>query len=98
MERRLFFGIMTPAGFLTAVFGFWELSYNYAWYSVQLWMHLKLILVLLLAIFHGVCGYLMHEFAQDRNRFSSTFYRWFNEIPTVFLIAIVFLVVLQKPV
>lgn len=98
MERRLFYGIMTPAGFFTAVFGFWELSFKYDWYATQMWMHLKLILVLLLAIYHAVCWKLLNDFAADKNRFSSKFYRWFNEVPTVLLIAIIFLVILKKPV
>lgn len=97
MERRLFYGIMTPAGFLTAVFGFWVLSFHYDWYATQMWMHIKLILVLLLAGYHALCWWLLNNFKNNCNLFSSVFYRWFNEVPTVLLIAIVFLVILKKP-
>lgn len=95
MERRLFNGIMTPALIMTAIFGYWTMGYEWVWYSQQWWMHAKLILVLLLWIYHGVCGWIVYDFKHDRNRFSSKFYRFFNEVPTVILIAIVFLVVMK---
>lgn len=95
MERRLFNGIMTPALIMTAIFGYWTMGYKWEWYTHQWWMHAKLILVLLLWVYHGICGWMVYDFKRDRNRFSSTFYRFFNEVPTVFLITIVFLVVLK---
>ncbi|PHQ81692.1 MAG: TIGR00701 family protein [Coxiella sp. (in: Bacteria)] len=98
MERRLCYGIMTPAAILTAVFGFWEMSYKWGWYETQMWMHLKLILVLVLCFFHLACMRFVYNFKHNRNHHSSKFYRFFNEAPTVLLIAIVFLVVLKRPV
>lgn len=98
MERRLCYGIMTPAAISTAIFGFWEMSYKWDWYETQMWMHLKLVSVMLLCVFHLVCMRFVHDFKRDKNRFSSRFYRFFNEVPTVLLIAIIFFVVLKKPV
>lgn len=98
MERRLFYGIMTPGGVLTLVFGLW-LLYDYAWeqYSGTYWMHIKLALAALLVAFHVYCGLLVHDFKHDRNRHSDRYYRWLNEVPTVILIAVVILAVV-KPI
>lgn len=95
MERKLFWIIMTPAGVLTSLSGFWLLFLKYGYYAHQNWMHAKLILVLFLWLYHFICGYLLYCFKDDRNPFSSTFYRFFNEIPTLFLFAIVILAVVQ---
>lgn len=95
MERRLFYGIMLPAVVLTAVFGYWTMSYHWAHYSHQMWMHVKLGSVVILWAYQAVCWWMMNEFKHDRNRFSTTFYRFFNEVPTVFLILIIFMVVLK---
>ena len=95
MERRLFNGIMTPAAILTVVFGFWLLSYHRQWYLAQTWLQVKLALVIILLIYHVFCGKYVAAFKRNRNRHSALFYRFFNEIPTLLLIAIVFLVVLK---
>lgn len=95
MERKLFWIIMTPAGVLTSLSGFWLLFLKWEYYAHQNWMHAKLILVLLLWAYHFTCGFLLYRFKGDRNPFSSTFYRFFNEIPTLFLFAIVILAVVQ---
>jgi len=96
MERKLFFGIMTPGALLTIIFGIWTVLIN-GWisYSGSLWMHLKLGLVLVLLIYHIYCGKLMLDFKYDRNRHSHVWYRWFNEIPVIFLIAIIILAVVR---
>lgn len=95
MERRLYNGIMMPAALLTIVFGFWLVSYNRAWYLAQTWMHIKLALVFVLLSYHIFCGRLIADFKNNRNQHSALFYRFFNEAPTVLLVAIVFLVVLK---
>ena len=95
MERRLFNGIMTPAAVLTIVFGFWLISYHRAWYFAQTWMHIKLVLVFILLSYHIYCGRVVANFKHNRNQHTALFYRWLNEIPTVLLIVIVFLVVLK---
>jgi putative membrane protein len=97
MERKLF-AITTIGGTGALIFGLWLLI-DYAWtaYASSLWLHLKLLLVALLIAFHVQCGKLMLDFRNDRNRRGHRFYRIFNEIPAVILIAVVILVVV-KPV
>ncbi|HEX5092018.1 MAG TPA: CopD family protein [Burkholderiales bacterium] len=92
MERKLFLGIMTPGGVLTVVFGTWLWV---GWGFTGAWLIAKLVLVLALGVYHAWCGLLLLEFHQDRNRKSHVWYRWFNEVPTVLLFLIVFLVVLK---
>jgi putative membrane protein len=96
MERKLYFGIMTPGALLTIVFGLW-LLFAYGWevYKQAWWLHAKLALVVLLIGYHLYCGKLLADFARDRNRHSHVYYRWFNEVPVVFLVAIVILAVVK---
>ena len=98
MERKLYYGITTPGGLFTLVFGLWML-YDYAWtaFGSHLWLQLKLVLLALLVVYHLYCGRLLNDFKHDRNRHGHVWYRWFNELPVVLLIAIVLLAVL-KPV
>ncbi len=96
MERKLFFGIMTPGAVLTLIFGFWTvLLYGWENYSGSLWLTIKLFLVLLLLFYHVYCGKLLLDFKYDRNRHTDVWYRWFNEIPVFFLVAIIFLAVVR---
>lgn len=95
MERKLFYFIMTPAAILTTILGCWLLTYNIEYYLEAGWLHCKLFLVLLLWVYHIYCGVLVKKFADDRNTYSSKFFRFFNEIPTLLLIAIVLLVVVR---
>jgi putative membrane protein len=92
MERKLFFGIMTPGALLTIGFGLW-LWLAYGFYGG--WLHAKLALVAILVVYHVYCGKLMLDFRHDRNRHGHVFYRWLNEVPVVLLVAIVLLVELQ---
>jgi len=96
MERKLYFGIMTPGMVLTFIFGLWMLQ-DYAWamYEQAGWLHLKLLLLVILIIYHWVCGRYLADFKHNRNHKSHVFYRWFNEVPVLFLLAIVFLAVLK---
>lgn len=95
MERRLYRGIMNPAMIATLVFGIWMLVIGWPVYKSMGWLHLKLTLIVLLIGYHHVCGAYLKKFARDANKHSAKFYRWFNEIPTVFLIAIVILAVVR---
>ncbi len=92
MERKLFFGIMTPGALLTISFGLW-LWLGYGFYGG--WLHAKMALVAVLVAYHAYCGKLMIDLKHDRNRHSHVFYRWLNELPVVLLIAIILLVELQ---
>ncbi|MAZ38643.1 MAG: TIGR00701 family protein [Legionellales bacterium] len=92
MEKKLFYYITTPGGILTSFFGLWLLSLNYEAYSHMMWLHIKLILVACLWLFHIYCGFLLHAFMHDKNKHSEKFYRIINEIPTVILITVIILV------
>jgi len=92
MERKLFWGIMTPGALLTIAFGLWLwLGYGIS----GAWLHAKLALVVVLVAYHAWCGKLMLDFRAGRNTRSHVWFRWFNEFPTVVLFAAVFLVVLK---
>jgi len=92
MERKLFWGIMTPGAVLTIAFGLWLwLGYGIS----GAWLHAKLALVVVLVAYHAWCGKLMLDFRANRNAKSHVWFRWFNEFPTVVLFAAVFLVVFK---
>jgi putative membrane protein len=96
MERKLYYGITTPGAVFTLVMGFWLLfDYGWAAYGTSLWLHIKLALLGLLVVYHLYCGRLVADFKHDRNRHSHVWYRWFNELPVVLLIAIVLLASLK---
>ena len=96
MERKLFYGIMTPSAILTTVLGLWMLV-DYAWhaYGNMGWLHVKLALVVVLIVYHIYCGKLLIDFKQDRNKHSHVYYRWMNELPVLLLIAIVIMVAVR---
>ncbi|MCH8846603.1 MAG: protoporphyrinogen oxidase HemJ [Proteobacteria bacterium] len=96
MERKLFFGIMTPGAIFTIIFGFWTLLAN-GWepYTGMLWLHVKLALITVLLIYHIYCGKLLLDFKHDRNSHSHIFYRWLNEFPVLVLVAIIILAVVR---
>jgi putative membrane protein len=92
MERKLFWGIMTPGAALTIAFGLWLwLGYGFS----GAWLLAKLALSALLVVYHAWCGKLMLDFRAGRNTRSHIWFRWFNEFPTVVLFAAVFLVVFK---
>lgn len=97
MERKLYRGIGLPSMVLTLVFGIWMIALAHNYYMSQGWLHIKLTLVAILVAYQHVCGRYLKAFSQDRNTKSHTFYRWFNEVPVVLLIIIVFLAVLKQP-
>jgi putative membrane protein len=94
MERKVFWGIATPGGVLTIVFGLWLWL---GWFQgAGLWLHTKLCLVVVLVAYHVWCGKLMMDFRREKNTHSHVWYRWFNEFPVLILVAVVLLVV-YKP-
>ncbi|MDH5394316.1 MAG: protoporphyrinogen oxidase HemJ [Gammaproteobacteria bacterium] len=94
MERKLFWGITTPGGLLTILFGIWLISYMPSVMS-QGWFHVKLLLVVLLVGYHIYCGKLLKDFKFDRNNKSHIWFRWFNEAPVIALVIIILLVEVQ---
>ena len=97
MERKLYYYIMMPAMFLSWFFGLILISII-GFENLSLgWLKLKLIFVILLTIYHFYLGKILNEFKLDLNKNSSKFFRWINEIPTILLILIVF-VVIFKPI
>jgi protoporphyrinogen IX oxidase len=98
MEKRLWYGITWPSLVLTWIIGLC-LIYFGPWFQsfhLQGWLHLKLSLVVLLSIYHLYCGKLLNEINKGYFRFSSNQLRIFNEVATLFLVAIVFVVVLKS--
>ena len=97
MERKLYFYIMTPAMILSWVFGLILIHEIGFQQLANLWLQSKLILVSLLTVYHFYLGLLLNKFKLDQNRKSSKFYRYVNEIPTLLLILIIFIVIF-KPI
>jgi putative membrane protein len=95
MERKLY-KFVTPIMLLTVFFGLW-LLWDYAWeaYASQWWLHAKLLLCVVLIAYHFICGKIVADFREDRNTRSHLFYRWFNEVPVLMLVAIVIFVVVK---
>ena len=95
MERKLYFYIMTPAMILSWIFGL-LLIYSIGFYQLsQTWMISKIILVILLTLYHFYLGKILNQFKADQNNRSHKFYRYINEIPTILLILIVFVVIFK---
>ena len=97
MERKLFYYIMTPAMALSWIFGL-VLIHEIGFEQLSnLWLQLKLILVIFLTAYHFYLGSLLNQFREDQNKKTSKFYRYINEIPTLLLVLIVFIVIF-KPI
>ncbi len=97
MERKLYNYIMMPAMLLSWIFGI--LLIHSIGFSVflELWMQIKTIAVIILTLYHFSLGRFLNDFAIDNNNKSSKFFRIYNEIPTIILILVVF-VVIFKPI
>ena len=95
MERKLFWGITTPGGIITIALGFWLIAIFGTAILTTIWMQLKLACVAILIIYHIICGKLLYDFKNDKNTRSHIWFRWFNELPVLLLIAIILLVELQ---
>ena len=97
MERKLYFYIMTPAMILSWLFGL-LLIHSIGFEQLgQTWMLLKLIFVVILTFYHFYLGRILNQFRTDNNQHSHKFFRYINEIPTILLILIIF-VVIFKPI
>lgn len=96
MERKLYFGIMTPGMVLTLVFGFALLLSN-GWniYAGQGWLDVKLAAIAVLVIYHIHCGKLLLDFKHDRNQHTHVWYRWYNEFPVIILFVVIIMAVVR---
>ena len=97
MEKRLYFYIMRPAMVLTWLFGIILIYISGIEVFSQLWMQLKFISVILMTIFHEHLGKCYYSFKNNINTKSAKYFRIINEIPTILLILIVFIVIF-KPI
>jgi putative membrane protein len=95
MERKLYRGIMTPAMIATWALGLWMIWLGRDYYLMQHWMHAKLGLVFLLTGYHFSCGYFRKALIANPQLKSHVYFRFFNEIPILLLIAVVILVVVK---
>ncbi len=95
MERRLLKIIINPAMITAWVFGLLMLYSNWAVYKGAPWMHTKLLLVLLMSGVHGVLAKNVKVFARDENKKTSRYFRILNEVPTILMIAIIILAVIE---
>ena len=97
MEKRLYFYIMRPAMILSWFFGIILIYINGLDVFSQLWMHIKLGLVVLLTIYHEYLGMCLRSLRLNTNTKTSRFFRIVNEVPTIILIIIIFIVIF-KPI
>ena len=95
MERKLYNYIMMPAMILSWIFGLILIGSIGFEQLHSTWLIIKLILVVILTIYHFFLGNCLKKFKNEDNKYSSRFYRIFNEIPTILLILIVFIVVFK---
>ena len=98
MSKRLWYGITWPSAILTAFFATWLLSKNFTFYMSQPWMHIKLTFVAALYVYHFMCHRMYVQLVKDKLNFSSFKLRIWNEVATVLLFSIVFLVVLKSAI
>ena len=97
MEKKLFYYIMRPAMIFTWIFGLVLIYLNGLEIFSQLWMQIKIVLVILLSAYNDYLGKCLVSLKDNANTKSSKFYRIINEVPTIMLILIVFLVIF-KPI
>ena len=95
MERKLYNYIMMPAMLLSWLFGFFLIhSLGFGVFS-ELWMQIKTVSVVILTYYHFLLGKYLGDFAVDSNNKTSKFFRIINEIPTIILIVVIFVVVFK---
>ena len=95
MERKLYNYIMMPAMFLSWLFGILLIQSLGHSIFLELWMQIKVIAVVILTYYHFSLGKYLKDFSQDNNNKTSKFFRVYNEIPTIILIVVIFVVVFK---
>ncbi|MCE3038356.1 protoporphyrinogen oxidase HemJ [Helicobacter anatolicus] len=94
-ERKLFNGIATPAMVMSILSGITMIFLQPELFKTGMWIHIKLLFVILLLVFHFSCLYYLKKFMRDIRVASGRFFRFYNEIPTILLVVIVVCVVLR---
>lgn len=94
MERKLY-RFVTPFAILTIALGIALVLQNPQYYAHATWLKIKVLLVLLLAVYHWQCGRLVRRFAADRIEHGHVYFRWFNELPVFLLFGIIILAVVK---
>ena len=97
MEKKLYFYIMRPAMIITWLFGIILIYINGVEILFQAWMQIKIILVILLSVFHEYLGRCLYSLKNNTNTRSTKYFRIINELPTIILILVVFIVIF-KPI
>lgn len=97
MERKLYRGIGTPSMVATLFFGFWLSAFSWHYYISSPWFLIKVFFVTALVAYHFMCGFHIKQFRDNKNNKSHIYFRVFNELPVIALIAIVILVVVKQP-
>ncbi len=95
MEKRLYNYIMMPAMLLSWVFGILLIHILDFAVFTELWMQIKIVAVVILTYYHFTLGKYLNDFAIDSNQKTSKFFRIYNEIPTVILIVVIFVVIFK---
>jgi len=95
MERKLYRGIANPSMMATVIFGLWLVYLNPQAYLSQGWFHLKALLVILLIGYHHMCLAHMKKLANNSSHKTHIYFRIFNEVPVLLMVAIVILVIVK---
>lgn len=95
MERKLYRGIMTPSAVIAILFGVWLVVLTWDTYAQAVWLWLKIALVALMVWYHAHCGRIIQRFAADENTHDDRYFRIFNELPVLVLLAVLILVVVK---
>ena len=95
MERKLYRGIANPSMIATVILGLWLVYLNPQAYISQGWFHLKTLLVIVLIGYQHICLAHMKKLANDSNNKTHVYFRFFNEVPVLFMVAIVILVIVK---
>ncbi|MDG2018984.1 MAG: protoporphyrinogen oxidase HemJ [Porticoccaceae bacterium] len=95
MERKLYRGIANPSMIATVILGLWLVYLNPQAYLSQGWFHLKALLVIVLIGYHHLCLAHMKRLANDSSDKTHIYFRIFNEVPVLFMVAIVLLVIVK---
>ena len=95
MERKLYRGIMNPSMMVTWMLGLSMVMMNWQIYKVQVWLHIKLTLVILLTIYHLLCGRFRLKLIQNPHYKTHVYWRWLNELPVFILIFVVILAIVK---